>query len=122
MEITTVLILLAIGALAGTVSSFLGIGGGLVVIPLLVTLLNYSQKTAQGTSLALMLPPIGILAVINYYKSGNVNLSHAFVMAIGFLAASYVASKYAVKLPDDYLKKIFAVFLIIYATKLLLGK
>ncbi len=122
MEITTLLILLAIGALAGTVSSFLGIGGGLVVIPLLVSLLNYSQKAAQGTSLALMLPPIGILAVINYYKSGNVNLSHAFVMAIGFLAASYFASKYAVQLPEDYLKKIFAIFLIIYAAKLLLGK
>jgi len=60
VDITTILLLLLIGSLAGIVSSFLGIGGGLVVIPLLVLLLNYSQKTAQGTSLALMLPPIGI--------------------------------------------------------------
>jgi len=122
MDLSTVLILLMIGALAGTVSSFLGIGGGLVVIPLLVLLLNYSQKAAQGTSLALMLPPIGILAVINYYKSGNVNISHALIMSVGFLIASYFASKYATQLHDDYLKKIFAVFLILYAIKLLIGK
>jgi uncharacterized membrane protein YfcA len=122
MDLSTVLILLMIGALAGTVSSFLGIGGGLVVIPLLVLLLHYSQKTAQGTSLALMLPPIGILAVMNYYKSGNVNITHALIMSFGFLTASYFASKYATQLHDYYLKKIFAVFLILYAIKLLLGK
>jgi len=122
VDITTILLLLLIGSLAGIVSSFLGIGGGLVVIPLLVLLLNYSQKTAQGTSLALMLPPIGILAVINYYKTGNVNITHAMIMAVGFLIASYFASKWAVNIHDDYLKKIFAVFLILYAIKLLLGK
>lgn len=122
MDLTTFLILLFIGILAGTVSSFLGIGGGLVVIPLLVILLNYSQKSAQGTSLALMLPPIGILAVINYYKTGNVNIPHALIMALGFLTASYFASKLAVKLEDIYLKKIFALFLILYAIKLLYEK
>ncbi|MCX8144474.1 MAG: sulfite exporter TauE/SafE family protein [Bacteroidia bacterium] len=122
MDITTIILLLLIGALGGIVSSFLGIGGGLVVIPLLVLLLNYSQKTAQGTSLALMLPPIGIMAVINYYKTGNANITHAMIMAVGFLIASYFASKWAVNIHDDYLKKIFAVFLILYAIKLLLGK
>ncbi|GIV28967.1 MAG: UPF0721 transmembrane protein [Bacteroidia bacterium] len=122
MDIYTILVLLLIGALAGTVSAFLGIGGGLVIIPLLILLLNYSQKTAQGTSLALMLPPIGILAVINYYKSGNVNILHALIMSIGFLIASYFASSLAVKLDDTYLKKIFAVFLILYAVKILIGK
>lgn len=122
MDVYTILILLIIGTLAGIVSAFLGIGGGLVVIPLLVVLLNYSQKSAQGTSLALMLPPIGILAVINYYKAGNVNITHALIMAIGFLVASYFASIFAVKLEDTYLKKIFAVFLILYAIKLLTNK
>ncbi|GAB4205498.1 MAG: sulfite exporter TauE/SafE family protein [Bacteroidia bacterium] len=122
MDIYTLLVLLLIGALAGGVSAFLGIGGGLVVIPLLVLLLNYSQKTAQGTSLALMLPPIGIMAVINYYKSGNVNIPHALIMAVGFLIASYFASSIAVKIDDSSLKKIFAVFLILYAVKLLMGK
>lgn len=122
MDVYTILILLIIGALAGIVSALLGIGGGLIVIPLLVLFLNYSQKSAQGTSLALMLPPIGILAVINYYKAGNVNITHALIMAIGFLVASYFASIFAVKLEDTYLKKIFAVFLILYAIKLLTNK
>ncbi|GAB4455887.1 MAG: sulfite exporter TauE/SafE family protein [Bacteroidia bacterium] len=122
MDAYTFLVLLLIGALAGVVSSFLGIGGGLVVIPLLVMLLNYSQKTAQGTSLAMMLPPIGLMAVINYYKTNNVNIYHALVMALGFLVASYFASSIAVKMPDHYLKKIFAVFLILYSIKLWLGK
>lgn len=122
MDFYTISVLLLIGALAGIVSSFLGIGGGLVIIPLLVSLLNYSQKSAQGTSLALMLPPIGILAVINYYKAGYVNITHALWMACAFLLASYFASKMAVKLDDIYLKKIFAVFLILYSIKLLLEK
>lgn len=122
MDAYSILILLLIGALAGTVSAFLGIGGGLVVIPLLILLLGYSQKSAQGTSLALMLPPIGILAVINYYKTGNVNITHALIMSAGFLISSYFASKMAVKIHDDVLKKIFAVFLILYSIKLLSGK
>ncbi|MCX7728585.1 MAG: sulfite exporter TauE/SafE family protein [Bacteroidia bacterium] len=122
LDVYSVLLLLIIGALAGTVSAFLGIGGGLVIIPLLVSLLNYSQKSAQGTSLALMLPPIGILAVMNYYKNGNVNITHAIIMSVGFIIASYFASLIAIKIDDHLLKKIFAVFLILYAIKLLLGK
>ncbi|RME20043.1 MAG: sulfite exporter TauE/SafE family protein [Bacteroidetes bacterium] len=122
MDSTTILVLLFIGALAGAVSALLGIGGGLVVVPLLVMLLNYTQKSAQGTSLAMMLPPIGIMAVLNYYKSGNVNLAHALILSIGFVVASYFASLFAVKLDDAYLKKIFALFLILYAIKLWWGK
>lgn len=122
MDGTTILVLLFIGALAGAVSAFLGIGGGLIVVPLLVMLLNYTQKSAQGTSLAMMLPPIGIMAVLNYYKSGNVNLTHALILSIGFVVASYFASLFAVKLDDTYLKKIFALFLILYAIKLWWGK
>lgn len=122
MDITTFLILLFIGILAGTVSAFLGIGGGVVIIPLLVMLLNYSQKSAQGTSLTIMLMPVGIFAVIHYYKAGYVNIPRAMIIALGFLIASYFASKIAVKLEDIYLKKIFAIFLILYAIKLLYEK
>mgnify|MGYP005842651269 CR=1 FL=1 len=122
MDTITFLILLFIGMFAGTISSLLGIGGGIAVIPLLVMLLNYSQKSAQGTSLALMMMPVGIFAVIHYYKAGHVNISHTLIMALGFLTASYFASKLAVKLEDIYLKKIFALFLILYAIKLLYGK
>ena len=115
-------ILLLIGLVAGIASGFLGIGGGLFVIPGLVLLLNYSQKTAQGTSLGLLLPPIGLLAVINYYKGGYVNIKAAGIMIITFLIGSYFASKFVVELPEAVIKKIFGVFLLFYAVKLFFEK
>lgn len=119
MDFTVILILLLIGAAAGALSSLLGVGGGIIIIPMLVMLLNYSQKSAQGTSLALFSVPVGIVAMLNYYKAGYVNLSHAAILLVSFLIASYFVSKIAVSLPDEQLKKIFAVILILYAGKLL---
>jgi uncharacterized membrane protein YfcA len=115
-------ILLLIGLAAGVISGMLGIGGGIIIIPMLVGFLGFTQQNAQGTSLALLLPPIGILAVINYYNKGFVDIKAAAIMCITFLVGSYFSSKLAVTLPADVLKKIFAVFLILYALKLLLGK
>jgi len=117
-----ILILLIIGLAAGLVSGVLGIGGGIIVIPMLVGFLGYTQKDAQGTSLGLLLLPIGIFAVINYYKAGHVNLKAAGIMVITFVIGSYLSSLYAVSLPEGVLKRIFAVFLILYALKLLTGK
>jgi hypothetical protein len=117
-----IIILLLIGLAAGIASGFLGIGGGILVIPALVLLLNYSQKAAQGTSLGLLLPPIGLLAVLNYYKAGYVNLKAAGIMIITFLIGSYFASKIAVNLPENIVKKVFGVFLLFYAVKLFFGK
>jgi hypothetical protein len=117
-----IIILLLIGLAAGVASGILGIGGGILVIPALVLLLNYSQKAAQGTSLGLLLPPIGLLAVLNYYKAGYVNLKAAGIMIITFLIGSYFSSKLAVDLPEGVIKKIFAVFLLFYAIKLFFGK
>ncbi|OGV07267.1 MAG: permease [Ignavibacteria bacterium RIFOXYA2_FULL_37_17] len=117
-----ILILLIIGLAAGLVSGVLGIGGGIIVIPMLVGFLGYTQKDAQGTSLGLLLLPIGIFAVINYYKAGHVNLKAAGIMIITFVIGSYLSSLYAVSLPEGVLKKVFAVFLILYALKLLTGK
>lgn len=117
-----VLILLFIGLLAGVISGLLGIGGGIVIIPALVYLLGYSQHNAQGTSLGLLLPPIGILAVLNYHKAGFVNIKAAAIMCITFIIGSYITSKIAVELPETIIKKIFAVFLIFYAAKLFLEK
>ncbi len=122
MDAYSIVILILIGALAGSISAFMGIGGGLIIIPLLVLLLNYSQKAAQGTSLAILSIPVTLIATINYYKTGYVNISHVLIMAAGFVIASYFASKYALSLPDVYLKKVFAVFLILYAIKLLWEK
>ena len=116
------IILLLIGLVAGVASGFLGIGGGILIIPGLVMLLNYSQKSAQGTSLGLLLPPIGLLAVLNYYKAGYVNLKAAGIMIITFLIGSYFASKFVVAMPEGVIKKIFGVFLLFYAVKLFFGK
>lgn len=113
-----ILILLFVGLLAGVISGFLGIGGGIVIIPALVYLLGYSQQNAQGTSLGLLLPPIGILAVLNYHKAGFVNIKAAAIMCVTFIIGSYFSSKVAVELPEAMIKKIFGVFLLFYALKL----
>lgn len=117
-----ILILLIIGLAAGLVSGVLGIGGGIIIIPMLVGFLGYTQKDAQGTSLGLLLLPIGILAVINYYKAGHVNFKAVGIMVVTFVIGSYLSSLYAITLPEGVLKKVFAVFLILYALKLLIGK
>jgi len=117
-----ILILLFIGLLAGFMSGLIGIGGGIVIIPALVYLLGYSQQNAQGTSLGLLLPPIGILAVLNYHKAGFVNIKAAAIMCITFIIGSYITSKIAVELPETIIKKMFAVFLLFYAAKLFLEK
>ncbi|MEW6702814.1 MAG: TSUP family transporter [Bacteroidota bacterium] len=110
------------GLVAGLSAGILGIGGGIIVIPALVYLLKYSQQEAQGTSLGLLLPPLGILAVLNYYKAGYVNIKAAALMSITFLIGSFLSSKVAVSLPESLLKKIFAVFLLFYALKLFMEK
>jgi len=119
MSTNTIVILLLIGLLAGALSSLVGIGGGTVIVPGLVILLAMSQKMAQGTSLAIMLPPIGVLAVINYWKAGYVDFKVAGILCISFIIGSYFGSKFAINLPDSVLKKIFGVFLLILAIKYL---
>jgi len=118
----TILILIFLGAIAGFSAGFLGIGGGVIVIPGLVYLMNYSQLQAQGTSLAMMLPPIGLFAFYNYYNAGYVNVKSAVILVLSFMIASYFSSKIAVNIPEQIIKKVFAVFLIIYASKLLFEK
>lgn len=121
MTIQTILLLLLIGVMAGMLSGLVGIGGGIVIVPALVYLLSFSQKQAQGTSLAILLLPIGILAVINYYKDPQVHLDIKVValIIIGFLAGSFFGSKLALSLPDTTVKKVFAGFMIIMAVKMM---
>jgi uncharacterized protein len=119
VNITTILALLVIGLAAGMLSSMVGIGGGTIIVPALVILLAMSQKMAQGTSLAMLLPPIGILAVMNYYKAGYVDFKIAAILCIAFIAGSYFGSKLALNLEESTLKRIFGVFLMILAVKYL---
>ena len=115
----TILGLLAVGLVAGIFSSMVGIGGGVIIVPSLVLMFAMSQKMAQGTSLAMMLPPIGILAVMNYYKSGYVDFKVAGLLCVGFILGGYLGSKVALQLPENVIKKLFAVYLIIIAMKYL---
>lgn len=122
MTISVLILLIIIGILTGAIAGLLGIGGAIILIPSLVFILGFSQHLAQGTSLAMMLPPIGLLAAYNYYKAGQVNLTYALILAAAFIAGSYFGSKIALNIPQIILKKIFAVLLILVALKMLLSK
>ena len=116
---TAILLLLVLGLLAGLLSSMVGIGGGIVIVPALVFLFAMSQKMAQGTSLVMLLPPIGLLAVINYYKAGYVDFKVSGILIVAFIVGSYFGSKVALNLPETALKRIFGVFLMVLAIKYL---
>jgi uncharacterized membrane protein YfcA len=103
-------------------SGLLGIGGAIIMVPVLVYIIGLNQQSAQGTSLAVMLPPIGIIATYNYYKAGQVNLKYALILAAFFLVGSYFGSKISLNLPAHVLKKIFGVLLLLVAAKMLLSK
>jgi uncharacterized membrane protein YfcA len=119
MSIATLLILLMIGLLAGILSGLVGVGGGIIVVPALVYFLGLSQHSAQGTSLALMLPPIGILAAMNYYKAGALNIKYALIIAVAFIIGGYLGSKISITYIDEALmKKIFGIIMMVAAIKL----
>ena len=122
MSTSMILILIVIGIITGVMAGMLGIGGAIIMIPSLVFLLGISQQTAQGTSLAVMLPPVGIIAAYNYYKAGQVNIKFAIILAVFFLFGSYFGSKIALNIPQIALKRIFGVLLLLIAAKMLLSK
>jgi uncharacterized membrane protein YfcA len=115
-------ICLAIGVAAGIVGGIFGIGGGVIILPALALLLRYSQKEAQGTSLVALLAPVGLLALINYYKAGQVHLIAGAWIAAGFFGGAWLGSKWALQVNDQVLRKAFAVFLVIVAFQLFFSK
>ena len=119
MTIQTILILVIIGVAAGVLGGLVGVGGGIIIVPSLVYFLSFSQKSAQGTSLGLLLLPVGILGVLQYYKQGHVDFKVVAILAIGFLAGSYFGSKIALSLPQETVKKIFAIMLLLIGFKML---
>jgi len=119
MTIATIVILLIIGLVAGMLSGMVGVGGGIIIVPALVYFLAFSQKSAQGTSLGILLLPVGILAVTEYYKQGHIDVKVVVMVSAGFLIGGFFGSKLAVVLPEQTLKKIFALMLILTAIKML---
>ena len=122
MDLTTILTLTCIGLLAGILSGVVGIGGGLIMIPLMMLLLGMDQLTAQGTSLAVMLPPIGILAAYNYYQSGNLKINYALIIAATFILGGYFGSKLALQVHPQILRKVFAFIMFVASIKFFLSR
>jgi len=118
----TFLILVIIGLAAGFLGGMIGLGGAIILIPAMVMFLAMDQRMAQGTTIAIMLPPIGIFAAFNYYKAGYVNIKYALVIAAVFMIGGYLGSKVALNIPISLLKKIFAVVLVLIAAKMVLTK
>ena len=121
MDLTTFFVLVLIGIFAGVASGFVGIGGGIVIVPALVYVLGLSQYEAQGTSILLMLPPIGILAAMNYYKADAVNWKYALVIAVTFVIGGYFGSKLSLKLDASLVKFIFGVLMLLVAVKMIVS-
>ena len=119
MSITTIVILIIIGVAAGILSGLVGVGGGLIIVPALVYFVAFSQKAAQGTSLGILLLPVGILAVLQYYQKGYVDIKVVLIVSAGFLIGGWLGSKLAVSLPVATIKKIFAIFMLLTALKML---
>ncbi|MBC5836158.1 sulfite exporter TauE/SafE family protein [Flavobacterium sp. F372] len=122
MTIQIILSLILIGILAGVLSGLVGVGGGIIMVPLLVMFFSFNQHQAQGTSLAVLAVPVTAVAVFNYYKEGQLNLKYAAIIAVFFVVGSIVGSKFALTLDQKILKKIFAVVLVLVAGKMLLEK
>lgn len=122
MSTNQLLLLLMTGLIAGLVSGAMGVGGAIIIVPFLVFFLGMSQHEAQGTSLAVLLMPVGIFAVMNYAKNSYVNYKFAAVVVIAFLLGSYIGSKVAIQLPERTLQRVFAGLLIAVGLKILIWK
>lgn len=115
----TLILLLCIGLIAGIASGFVGIGGGMIIVPALVFGLGLSQHMAQGTSLAMMIPPIGILAVMSYYRAGQIQLEYAAVLAVTFVLGAWLGSKWALKINPAVVRLVFGAFMLFAAGRLI---
>lgn len=122
MTINTILSLVLIGILAGILSGLVGVGGGIVMVPLLIFFFGYSQHQAQGTSLAVLAVPVTLLAAYNYHKDGHLDWKYAAVIAVFFVLGGFIGSKIAISLDQKMLKKVFGVILLFVAGKMLLSK
>jgi len=113
---------LLLGLVAGIFSGLIGIGGAIIIIPSLVLLFGLSQHAAQGTTLALMVPPIGLLAAWTYYKQGFVDFKIAGLICLGFFFGGLVGAKFATDIPEDILRKIFGVVLLVASLRMIFYK
>jgi uncharacterized protein len=117
-----VIAFLALGLFAGFLSGLVGLGGGFVIVPALVFLFGFSQHRAQGTTLALLVPPIGILAAWTYYQRGFVDLKAAGLICLSFFLGGLIGAKIATNLPSAVLERVFGVVLLLISLKMIFSK
>ena len=122
MSLQIVLVLLAVGLAAGFLSGMVGIGGGIIIVPMLVYFLGFTQHQAQGTTLFMFLLPIGILGVMNYHKQGYVDYKTALIICSTFVFGSYFGSKLSISLDQKTVKQIFGAIIILLGAKMLFWK
>lgn len=111
-----------LGILTGLLGGLLGIGGATVVVPALIFIYGFTQHEAQGTILAAMIPPIGLLAALRYYQAGNVRVMPAMLIALGFFIGGYFGARIVEHIPDIVLKRAFGVFLLFVSLRMIFGK
>lgn len=111
-----------LGVVVGVFSGMVGVGGGILVVPALVLFFGFDQLSAQGTSTAMLLPPIGLLAAYTYWKHGHVDMRAALLICVGFVLGGYFGAKLAVTLPKEIVKRVFGGFLLLVSVKMLSGR
>ncbi len=112
-------IVLVLGLAAGILGGFIGVGGGVLIVPVLVLVLGFDQHLAVGTSLGALLPPVGILGAWEYYKHGHLNITYALLLGLGLLIGGYIGAVYAVGMSGTTLRRIFAIFLLLTSLRML---
>jgi uncharacterized membrane protein YfcA len=117
-----IIIIIFIGIVAGWLSGLIGIGGGVIIVPALMFILGYSIKDAQGTSIAALIPPIGIVAAYVFYKNGHVEIKTALLLALGFVLGAFLGAKTNMVMSNALTEKAFAVVLMLIAVKILFFK
>ena len=116
----TDVLLILIGLVAGGLSGLVGVGGGIIIVPALVLLMGFSQKHAQGTTLAMLAMPVGLLAAATYFKAGFVHVKASLLMALGFVVGGLIGAHFAIKLPEHTMARVFGGVLLLFAAKLLI--
>jgi uncharacterized membrane protein YfcA len=117
-----IILFILIGLSAGILSGFFGIGGGVIIVPALIYICGFTQLKAQGTSLAVLLPPVGILAFLEYYKKGNVDIKAGIIICITVLIGAMFGGKISQNISPDILRKGFAIFMLLISLKMLFSK
>jgi uncharacterized membrane protein YfcA len=116
----TYLPLLAIGLVAGVAAGMFGIGGGLIIVPALIFVLKVRELEAIGTSLAALIPPVGLLGAFEYYRSGYINLRYAALIALGLFIGAYFGARLMIPLPVTVIRRLYAAFLFLIAARMMI--